>query len=120
MIVLTTLNLDPSASAAGSGSAAGFLAAALPLLGAALLSGVLLSWRRRDRARHGPPFRDFARQLRLDRRQCRLLLRIARAGGVQHAGSLLVSRGAFDRAASRFAGGPANAHVDQLRRYVFG
>jgi len=88
--------------------------------GAAMLAWVIVAAIRRDRARQGPAVRFLARSLGLSAGQRRLLEHVARAAGLSNAGSLLISRGCFDRAAKRYMGRfgrPEDLHI--LRRRVF-
>lgn len=88
--------------------------------GVAMLAWVIVAAIRRDRARHGPTVRSLARALGLSAGQRRLLDRVARAAGLSSAGSLLISRGCFDRAVKRYVGRFGRPeHLRIIRRRVF-
>lgn len=107
--------------AAGRAEAAIWIALALAALAAFTVAAAIVSLRRRDRAVHGPALRRLAAGLGVSPRQRRLLVRIARASRLPHAGSLLVSRGCFDDAASPYVERVGLAsRVDRLRAAVFG
>ncbi len=67
-------------------------------MAAALAGTAALALIRRDRRRLGPLTRQLARNLGLDRSQCRAMQRVARAAGLPTAASMLISRGCFDAA----------------------
>jgi hypothetical protein len=94
----------------------GIVAALLAIL-ATLAAGWLIQ---RDRARHGPAVRRLAAALGVRGEQRRLLAAMARAAGLPHPGSLLVCEGAFDAAAEKLAGRPADrAAIAHLRQTLF-
>jgi hypothetical protein len=101
-------------------SQAALWAVLLTGVGAAMLAWVIVAAVRRDRARHGPTVRYLARALGLSAGQRRLLERVARATGLPSAGSLLISRGCFDKAVHRYIGGRGrSAQLAAVRRRIF-
>ncbi|NNM27056.1 MAG: hypothetical protein HKO59_13910 [Phycisphaerales bacterium] len=95
------------------------LAGAMAIVGTALLAAVIVNLRGRDRRRHGPAFRQLARSVPLERRDQRLLRRLAHAGGFRAPATLLVSRGGFDHAAARMTGVVPAARLATLRRRLY-
>ena len=94
--------LDPPRDIVSSGADPLPWLAALAIVGTLVLTWVTLVALRHDRRRHGPAYRDLAGTLGLDREERRLLRRVARTAGLEHAGSLLVSRGCFEAAALHY------------------
>ncbi|MDY7108253.1 MAG: hypothetical protein SYC29_06410 [Planctomycetota bacterium] len=95
-------------------------AIALAGAGALVLAWIIVAAIRRDRARHGPAVRLIARGLGLRGTQLRLLREVARAAGVREVGSLLVSRGCFDRAVERYVARHGRApQLAAIRRTIF-
>ncbi len=101
--------------------AAVMLAGELIVVGGALATGVVWSLIRRKRGGGGFTYRRLCRGLGLDGSQRRMVAQVARAAGIDHAASLLISRGSFDRAVRRCLGdrGPDRRLV-VIRRIVFG
>jgi hypothetical protein len=88
--------------------------------GAVILAWIIVVMIRRDRARHGPGVRLLARGLGLSGAQQRLVRRVARVAGVREPGSLLISRGCFDRAVQRYVGRHGGtAQLAAVRRTIF-
>lgn len=109
--------------APGAGSSlAGPVMWAILLAGAgtAVFAWVIVALVRRDRARHGPTVRLLARGLGLNVGQRRLIHHVAHVVGVREVGSLLISRGCFDRAVNSYVGrfGRA-AQLAAIRRAIF-
>jgi hypothetical protein len=91
-------------------------AAALAMVAA----GILTTWIRRDRRRHGPAARALARAIGVRSAQWHLLQRLARVADLPDSGCLLISEGCFDAAAAayrqRFG---ANPRLAALRTRLF-
>ncbi len=101
-----------------SGSA--MLALILLAASSALASALVLMAIRRDRSRHGPTFRYLARALGVDMYQRRLLARVASVVGVPNPGSLLMSRGCYDKAVTKYTAQHGGAsQLGAIRRLVF-
>ncbi|MHC4447059.1 MAG: hypothetical protein ACYSXF_04650 [Planctomycetota bacterium] len=97
------------------------LAGTLIIVGGALATAVVwnLIWRKRGGC--GLTYRRLCRSLGLDGPQRRLVAQIARAAGIDHASSLLVSRGCFDLAVRRCIGGRRpDRRLAAIRQRVFG
>jgi hypothetical protein len=109
------------ASDAGPGlSGSAIWATALAGAGALLLAWIVVAMIRRDRARHGPAVRLIARGLGLSGAQRRLIRHVARVTGVREVGSLLISRGCYDRAVQRYVGRHGRAApLAAIRRAMF-
>ena len=88
--------------------------------GTAIFAWVIVALVRRDRARHGATVRHLSHALGLSLGQRRLVHHVARVVGVREVGSLLISRGCFDRAVNSYVGrfGRA-AQLAAIRRTVF-
>ncbi len=101
--------------------AAVMLAGALIVVGGALATGVVWNLIRRKRGGGGCTYRRLCSGLGLDGPQRRMVAQVARAAGIDHAASLLISRGCFDRAVQRCLGhrGPDRRLV-AIRQRVFG
>jgi hypothetical protein len=107
---------DSGSSLAGSVMWAIVLAAA----GTAGMAFVIVALIRRDRARHGATVRHLSHALGLSLGQRRLVHHVACVVGVREVGSLLISRGCFDRAVERYMVrfGRA-AQLAAIRRTIF-
>ncbi len=101
--------------------AAVMLAGAMIVVGGALATGVVWNLIRRTRGGGGGTYRRLCRGLGLDGPQGRMVAQVARSAGIDHAASLLISRGCFDRAVQRCMGhrGPDRRLV-AIRQRVFG
>ena len=93
---------------------------AVMCVGASALAWAIVAALRRDRARHGPAVRRLATGLWISAARRRLLHRVARAAGLSGPGSLLISRGCFDRAAKRYPARPGERErLHAIRRALF-
>ena len=99
--------------------AAVMLAGALIVVGGALATGVVWNLLGRKRGGGGLTYRRLCRGLGLDGPQRRMVAQVARAAGIDHPASLLISRGCFDRAVRRCIGRRPGRRLVAIRRRVF-
>jgi hypothetical protein len=105
----------------GWSSRAGWaLAIVLTGIAAAGLATLILWFRQRDLARHGPTWRRVARRLGLTAEERQLVQAMAGAVGKVHPASVLMSEGTFDEAVRRHGGtAGGTGSMERLRQRIF-